>query len=230
VRTARDSGGTWRLYRGLDRSKDQSYVLHTLGQEQLSRSLFPVGGQPKAETREHARRFGLPVAEKPDSQELCFAPAGDAGAFLESLAPHLAREGDVVDSAGRVLGQHRGATRYTIGQRRGLGVSTGERSYVVDIDPAANRVMVGPSELLARRGLVADRVNWITGRPEGPFEADVRIRYNGSDVPAVVDPEGPTSARVEFRTPQRAVAPGQSVVFYSGDEVVGGGTISSAFS
>lgn len=230
VRTARDSVGTWRLYRGLDRSKDQSYVLHTLGQEQLSRSLFPVGWQAKAETREHARRFGLPVAEKRDSQELCFAPAGDAGAFLESHAPHLAREGDVVDSAGRVVGQHRGATRYTIGQRRGLGVSTGERSYVVDIDPAENRVVVGPSELLARRGLVADRVNWITGRPKGPFEADVRIRYNGSDVPAVVDPEGPTSARLEFRTPQRAVAPGQSVVFYSGDEVIGGGTIRAAFS
>lgn len=230
VRTARDSDGTWRLYRGLDRSKDQSYVLHTLGQEQLSRSLFPVGGEAKAETREHARRFGLPIAEKRDSQELCFAPAGDAGAFLESNAPHLAREGDVVDSTGRVLGQHGGATRYTIGQRRGLGVSTGERSYVVDIDPAANRVVVGPSELLARRGLVADRVNWITGRPKGPFEADVRIRYNGSDVPAVVDPEGPTSARVEFRTPQRAVAPGQSVVFYSSDEVIGGGTIRSAYS
>lgn len=230
VRTLRDSGGTWRLYRGLDRSKDQSYVLHTLGQEQLSRSLFPVGREAKAETREHARRFGLPVAEKRDSQELCFAPAGDAGAFLESNAPHLAREGDVVDATGRVLGQHRGATRYTIGQRRGLGVSTGERSYVVDIDPAANRVVVGPSELLARRGLVADRVNWTTGRPKGPFEADVRIRYNGSDAPAVVDPEGPTSARVEFRTPQRAVAPGQSVVFYSGDEVVGGGAIRSAYS
>jgi tRNA-specific 2-thiouridylase len=100
---------------------------------------------------------------------------------------------------------------------------------VVDIDPNANRVVVGPSELLARRGLVAERVNWITGQPKGPFEADVRIRYNGSDAPAVVDPDGPTSARVEFRTPQRAVAPGQSVVFYSGDEVVGGGTIQTAF-
>jgi tRNA-specific 2-thiouridylase len=229
VRTVRDNEGKWRLLRGLDSSKDQSYVLHMLGQKQLSRSLFPVGGQTKSETREHARRFGLPVAEKLDSQELCFAPAGDAGAFLETRAPHLVREGEVVDPSGRVLGQHRGAFRYTIGQRRGLGVSTGERSYVVDIDPRANRVVVGPSELLARRGLVAERVNWIIGHPSGPFEADVRIRYNGSDAPAVVDPEGPSSARVEFRSPQRAVAPGQSVVFYSGEELIGGGTIKTAF-
>lgn len=228
VRTERDADGAWHLYRGLDDSKDQSYVLHTLGQGQLSRSLFPVGGQRKAETREHARRFDLPVAEKRDSQELCFAPAGDAGAFLERHAPHLASLGDVVDSGGRVLGRHRGAFRYTIGQRRGLGVSTGERTYVVDINPTANRVVVGPSELLARRGLVAERVNWIMGRPRGPFEAEVRIRYNGSDAPAVVDPDGPTSARVEFRTPQRAVAPGQSAVFYCGHEVLGGGTIKTA--
>jgi tRNA-uridine 2-sulfurtransferase len=228
VRTARDPEGTWHLYRGLDHSKDQSYVLHTLGQEQLARSLFPVGEQTKAETREHARRFGLPVAEKRDSQDLCFAPSGDAGAFLANHAPHLVREGELVDSSGRVLGRHHGAFRYTIGQRRGLGVSTGERSYVVDIDPSANRVVVGPSELLARRGLVAEPVNWITARPTGPFEADVRIRYSGSDAPAVVDPQGSTCARVEFRSSQRAVAPGQSVVFYSGDEVVGGGTIQTA--
>ena len=225
VRTSRDADGTWHLLRGLDRSKDQSYVLHTLGQKELGRSLFPVGEQTKSETREHARRFGLPVAEKRDSQELCFAPAGDAGAFLERHAPHLAREGNVVDSSGRVLGHHQGAFRYTIGQRRGLGVSTGERSYVVDVDPTANRVVVGPSELLARRGLVAESANWVAARPMGPFEATVRIRYNGADAPAVVEPQGSSSARVEFRAPQRAIAPGQSVVFYSGDEVIGGGTI-----
>lgn len=228
VRTARDEEGTWHLYRGLDRSKDQSYVLHTLGQKQLARSLFPVGEQTKAETRAHARRFALPVAEKGDSQELCFAPAGDAGAFLERHAPHLARKGEFVDPTGRVLGQHEGAFRYTIGQRRGLGVSTGERSYVTDIDPGANRIVLGPSELLARRGLEADRVNWITERPNGPFEAGVSIRYNGNAAPAVVEPFGSRSARVEFRTPQRAVAPGQSVVFYSADEVVGGGIIHTA--
>jgi tRNA-uridine 2-sulfurtransferase len=226
VRTSRDGEGTWRLRRGLDRAKDQSYVLHMLGQEELGRSLFPVGGQSKAETRAHAERMGLPVAGKPDSQELCFAPAGDAGAFLEERAPHLLAEGDVVDPEGGVLARHGGAARYTIGQRRGLGVSTGERSYVLDVDASANRVVVGPAELLARRGLVADRVSWVAGRPPvGPFEGTVKIRYRGSDVPAVLEPAGEDGARIEFRTPQAAVTPGQSVVFYAGDEVLGGGTI-----
>jgi tRNA-specific 2-thiouridylase len=228
VRTARDPHGRWHLYRGLDRAKDQSYVLHMLGQGELSRSLFPIGGQTKEETRAHARRLGLPVAGKPDSQELCFAPSGDAGAFLESRAPDLLREGDVVDPAGRVLGRHGGAARYTVGQRRGLGVSTGERTYVLDVDATANRVVVGPSELLNRRGLEADRVNWVVRRPDEPFEGTVKIRYRGRDVPAVVEPTGPSGTRVEFRSPQPAVTPGQAVVFYDGDEVLGGGTIARA--
>jgi tRNA-specific 2-thiouridylase len=228
VRSARDPEGRWRLYRGTDRAKDQSYVLHMLGQDSLSRSLFPIGGQTKEETRAHARRLGLPVAGKPDSQELCFAPSGDAGAFLESRAPYLLREGDIVDPAGRVLGRHGGAARYTVGQRRGLGVSTGERTYVLAADPAANRVVVGPAELLNRRGLEAEKVNWIAGRPDGPFEATVKIRYRGADVPAVVEPMGTTGAHVEFRSPQPAVTPGQAVVFYDSDEVLGGGTITRA--
>lgn len=224
VRTRRDERGRWRLSRGLDRTKDQSYVLAGLSQQQLARSLFPVGGQPKAETRRHAERLGLPVAGKPDSQDLCFAPAGDAGAFLEERAPHLAREGEVVDPGGEILGTHRGAHRYTVGQRRGLGVSTGDRTYVLEVDAAANRVVVGPSALLTRPGLLARAVNWIPERPDGPFEASVKIRYRGEDVPAVVEPRG-TGARVEFRSPQPAVTPGQAVVFYDGDEVLGGGTI-----
>jgi tRNA-specific 2-thiouridylase len=229
VRTSRDGEGTWRLHRGLDRAKDQSYVLHLLGQDELGRSLFPIGGQSKAETRAHAERMGLPVAGKPDSQELCFAPAGDAGAFLEARAPHLLAEGDVVDPEGRVLARHGGTARYTIGQRRGLGVSTGERSYVLDVDARSNRVVVGPAELLARRGLVAERVSWVAGPPPvGPFEGTVKIRYRGSDVPAVVEPRGEDGARIEFRTPQAAVTPGQSVVFYAGDEVLGGGAIREA--
>jgi tRNA-uridine 2-sulfurtransferase len=229
VRTSRDGEGTWRLHRGVDRAKDQSYMLHILGQEELDRSLFPIGGQSKAETRAHAERLGLPVAGKPDSQELCFAPAGDAGAFLEERAPHLLADGDVVDPEGRVLARHGGTARYTIGQRRGLGVSTGERSYVLDVDASANRVVVGPAELLARRGLVGEKVSWVAGRPPvGPFEGTVKIRYRGSDVPAVVEPRGDDGVRVEFRTPQAAVTPGQSVVFYVGDEVLGGGTIREA--
>src|SRR5262245_29183659 len=218
--------GRVRLLRGADRSKDQSYMLHMLGQAELRRSVFPVGAMEKSETRAHAERFGLPVASKPDSQELCFAPSGDAGAYLGSVAPHLLREGDVVDPDGAVLARHGGAAAFTVGQRRGLGVSGPEPSYVLEVDAAANRVVVGPGELLSRRGLVADRVSWVAGGPpaEGPFEAEVRIRYRGEDVPAVVEPLG-DRLRAEFRTPQRAVAPGQSAVVYRGDEVLGGGRI-----
>ena len=226
VRTRRDPDGRWRLLRGADRSKDQSYMLHMLGQEQLSRSLFPVGGQAKSATREQARRLGLPVAKKPDSQEVCFVPGADHTAFLEAHAPHLIREGEVVDASGRVLAHHGGTFRYTVGQRRGLGVSTGERTYVVDVDADAGRVYVGPEELLARRGLEADRVSWVGGDPpaEGPFEAAVRVRYRGPDAQGVIEPDG-DRMRVEFRRPQRAVAPGQSAVVYRGEEVLGGGRI-----
>jgi tRNA-specific 2-thiouridylase len=228
ARTRLDEEGRWRLYRGRDRSKDQSYVLHGLGQAELARSLFPVGDQTKDETRAHARRLGLPVAGKPDSQDLCFVPGADAERFVESRAPGLAREGEIVDAAGRVLATHRGTFRFTIGQRRGLGVSTGQRTYVTDIDAASNRVVVGAASLLARRGLLAERVSWVAGRPTGPFEAEVKHRYRGAEAPALVTPVGRSSARVEFRSPQHSVAPGQSVVFYSGDEVVGGGTIGVA--
>jgi tRNA-specific 2-thiouridylase len=218
-------GGRWRLFRGRDRDKDQSYVLAGLDQVQLARSRFPVGELTKAETRAHAERLGLPVAGKPDSQDLCFAPAADPAAFLESRAPRLVREGEVVDPSGRVVGTHRGTHRVTIGQRRGLGVSTGDRAYVLEVDAVANRVVVGPAALLARRGLVAERVNWISGQPDGPFEAGVKVRYRGEEAPATITPEGRDGARVEFRAPQRAVSPGQAVVFFREDEVLGGGTI-----
>jgi tRNA-specific 2-thiouridylase len=181
---------------------------------------------PKAETRGHAARFGLPVANKPDSQEVCFVPGGDHAAFLEAHAPSLVRNGEIVDADGRVLGRHGGAFRFTVGQRRGLGVSTGERTYVVDVDASSDRVVVGPGDLLARRALVADRVSWVAGAPpaDGPFEAVVRLRYRGDDVPAVIESRN-DQMRVEFRTPQRGVAPGQSVVVYDGDELLGGGRI-----
>jgi tRNA-uridine 2-sulfurtransferase len=225
VRTDR-ADGRIRLLRGAERAKDQSYMLHMLGQLELARSLFPVGGMPKAETRALAERLGLPVANKPDSQELCFAPSGEAGAYLETVAPHLMREGEVVDTDGRVLASHPGRAAFTVGQRRGLGVAGPEPSYVLEIDPAANRVVVGPGELLARPGFLADRVTWIAGEPpsDGPFEAEVRLRYRGDDVPAVVEPLG-DRVRVELRTPQRGIAPGQSAVLYRGDELLGGGRI-----
>lgn len=227
VRSVQGEGGAWRLLRGKDARKDQTYMLHMLGQRELSRSLFPVGGLPKAETRAHAERFGLPVATKPDSQELCFAPSGDAGGFVRVQVPALVRSGgEVVDADGRVLGEHDGTFAFTVGQRRGLGIATGSPAYVTSIDAQANRVVVGPAELLARRALVADRASWVAGAPPeaGPFEAQVRIRYQGEDAPAVVTPGG-MEFRVEFRRPQHAVAPGQSAVVYRGDEVLGGGRI-----
>ena len=218
--------GRWRLLRGLDRSKDQSYMLYTVGQRELARSLFPVGSMEKAETRAHATRLGLPAASKPDSQEVCFVPGADHAAFLERHRPDLRGWGEMVDPLGTVVGEHDGTFRYTIGQRRGLGVSTGHRNYVVDLEPLRNRVVVGPGELLARRGLVADRVHWVAGGPpaDGPFEAGARIRYRGEDAPAVVETNG-DRVRVEFRSPQRAVAPGQSVVFYRDDDLLGGARI-----
>src|SRR3954468_13226644 len=226
VRSTRDVDGVWRLLRGADPSKDQSYMLHSLGQRELSRSLFPVGGWPKAVTREHAVRLGLPVASKPDSQEVCFLPGADHTAFLASRAPSLARAGEVVDPDGRVLAEHGGSFRFTIGQRKGTGVSLGERAYVVDVDHASNRVVVGPAELLGRRSLVADRATWVAGWPpsDGPFDAEGQIRYRSRPEPAVVEP-GDDRVRVEFRAPVRAVAPGQSVAVYRGDELLGGGRI-----
>jgi tRNA-uridine 2-sulfurtransferase len=228
VRSAFEDG-RWRLLRGADASKDQSYMLHMLGQRELARSLFPVGAMPKAQTRALAERFGLPVASKPDSQELCFEPSGEAGAYLATVAPHLMTEGDVVDVDGRVLARHGGAAAFTVGQRRGLGVSGPEPSYVLEVDAAARRVVVGPGELLARSGLLADHVSWVAGGPpsDGPFEAEVRIRYRGEDVPAVIEPAG-DRVRIEFRTPQRGVAPGQSAVVYRGAELLGGGRIVEA--
>jgi tRNA-uridine 2-sulfurtransferase len=230
VRSARGDDERWHLLRGADAQKDQSYMLHMLGQRELSRSLFPLGGLRKDETRSLAERFGLPVATKPDSQELCFAPAGDASGFVRSQAPALVRAGGhVVDRDGRVLAEHDGTFAFTVGQRRGLGVAAGRPMYVVDVDAVRNRVIVGPEELLTKVGLAADRGSWIAGGPppEGPFEADVRIRYRGEDVPSVVSPTA-DGFEVEFRVRQRAVAPGQSAVVYRGDELLGGGRIVAA--
>ena len=229
ARTAAE-GGSHRLLRGADPSKDQSYMLYMLGQRELSRSLFPVGSLPKTETRRLAESFGLPVASKPDSQELCFAPSGDAGGFVRSFAPAMVRPGgEVVDPEGRVMGEHDGTFAFTVGQRKRTGVIAGKPMYVLELQPAENRVVVGPRELLSRRGLVADRVSWVADEPPGgSFEAEVRIRYKGDDVAAVVTPQS-DGMRVEFKAPQRAVAPGQSVVAYRGEELLGGGRIIESF-
>lgn len=221
----RDASG-WRLFRSPDRAKDQSYVLARLGQAELAHALFPVGGRTKEQTREDARAFGLRTADKPDSYEICFVPDDDSAGFVER-ALGGPRPGPMVRSDGRVAGTHAGVHRYTVGQRRGLGLATQERSYVLEIDAAANRVVVGPGELLSRSGLEAEEVRWVSGAPPARIDA-VQVRAHGVAHPATLTDAGAGSAVVRFTEPQRGIAPGQLVAFYLGDEVLGGGTIARA--
>jgi len=216
----------YRLLRGVDADKDQSYFLFSLTQDQLAHALFPVGHLSKPEVRAHAARFGLGVAAKPDSHEICFIPDGDTAGFVERQLPDADRSGDIVDSAGRVVGQHRGVHRLTIGQRKGLGLATGTPMYVLKLEPAESRVTVGPREELGRRELTASTVNWIAGTPpDAPRPLTARIRHRHHDAPAIVTPDGDARASIEFSSPQMAITPGQAVVFYDGEECVGGGWI-----
>ena len=216
--------GAWRIYRSADRAKDQSYVLSTLGQSELEFARFPVGAQTKDQTRAMARSLALRTADKPDSYDICFVPDGNAGAFVDRVTGET-NSGEIVDREGRVLGEHRGLHHYTVGQRRGLGLATHATSYVLEIDAPANRVVVGPGELLARGGLEAERVSWVAEPPTAGTALAVQIRAHGADIPATIDRVSAGAATVRFAEPQRSVAPGQLVAFYSGDEVLGGGTI-----
>lgn len=216
----------FRLLRSADRDKDQTYFLFSLTQDQLAHALFPVGALTKTDVRAEARRLGLAVADKPDSHEICFVPDGDAGGFVERHLPAPATDGEIVDSGGRVLGRHRGLHRYTVGQRRGLGLSTGAPLYVLRLDPAETRVVVGPREELGRRDLTASGVNWIAGAPpDGPRRVTARIRHRHTDATATVTADVSGHASLTFDDPQLAITPGQAVVFYDGDEVLGGGWI-----
>ena len=218
--------GRWSLLRGVDPAKDQSYFLFPLTPAQLARALFPLGDMEKARVRDLARSYGLNVADKPDSQEICFVPGNDYAAVVEQRAPDGIRPGPVVDTAGRTLGQHAGIHRFTVGQRKGLGISSRAPLFVVRIDAAAQTVVVGSKAELLRKALHATGVNWIAGAaPEGPVKADVQIRYRHTAAAATVEPIGVDQAKVVFEVPQSAVTPGQAVVFYDGDEVVGGGWI-----
>jgi tRNA-specific 2-thiouridylase len=217
----------YHLLRGVDPGKDQSYFLFSLTQDQLAHALFPVGDLTKAEVRAHAVRLGLSVADKPDSHEICFVPDGDAAGFVERRLDEGAREGAIVDTGGRTLGRHAGVHRFTIGQRKGVGVSTGTPMYVIRLEPETSRVVVGPREELGRLEFTAKQVNWIAGAaPDGPARLTVRIRHRHQDAPAVVTPTGSATVHVRFDDPQMAVAPGQATVFYEGQDVVGGGWIS----
>src|SRR5258708_3751907 len=232
ARIRRDhSNGRFQLLRALDPSKDQSYFLWGLSQEQLSRSEFPLGELSKDEVREIARRATLPVAEKPDSMELCFVPNGNYVQFIHAYAtenkiPLSSGDGDIVTEGGEVLGRHNGVHNFTIGQRKGLGFAAGKPLYVLSIDPAKNRVVVGEDDVLRKAMCEVVGVNWIScEKPPGPIRAFAKIRHKHEPAPATIEPLDAATARVTFDAPQRAITPGQAVVLYDGDTVLGGGWI-----
>ena len=222
----RDSSGRWLLKRSADPEKDQSYFLFSLSQEQLARAVFPVGALNKSEVRAQARRLGLAVAEKPDSQEICFIPDGDYARFVERNAPAVARIGKVVDEHGRDLGTHGGVHRFTIGQRKGLGIASTIPLYVLHIDAEAGNVTVGSRTALERTQLTASGVNWIAiDAPVEPVRVAAQIRHRHRPAAGSVRALDGARAELIFDEPQPAITPGQAVVFYDADIVVGGGWI-----
>ena len=226
ARLAQDARGRFRLLRGRDPAKDQSYFLFSLTQAQMAQARFPIGELDKDTVRAQARRLGLGVADKPDSQEICFVPDGDYASFVEREAPALTHPGVIVGQDGRQLGTHEGVHRFTIGQRKGLRLSSSAPLYVLRIDAAAAQVTVGPKAALGRTSLTASRVNWTAGAaPAGWQCVTAQIRHRHDAAPARVRALEPMRAELEFETPQMAVTPGQAVVFYCADEVLGGGWI-----
>jgi len=222
----------YRLYRGRNLQKDQSYFLWELTQEQLARSLFPLGEMSKPEVRAVARDQNLAVAEKKESQEICFVPDGDYAGFIdrylvsENATAQIPGAGDLIDSAGRVVGKHDGVHRFTVGQRRGIGISAEQPLYVLSIDAAQKQVVIGSADELLSTGFTAAGVNWIAlDNPSAPVLAEVRVRYRHEAARATIVPMQNARAAVRFDEPQRAITPGQATVFYRGDEVVGGGWI-----
>jgi tRNA-specific 2-thiouridylase len=223
--------GRWILKRPADTSKDQTYFLFGLTQEQLAHTLFPLGNYTKPEVREMAREHGLALANKPDSQEICFIPGGDYKKFIDAYLEEQDEAmtdstGELVTAGGEVVGRHRGIHNFTVGQRKGLGVSSATPLYVIQIDSAAHTVTVGPEAELAQRTLTARSLNWISvPRLEGAKRVMVKIRHRHEPAPALLEVIGPDEVRATFDEAVRAVTPGQAAVFYDGDEVLGGGWI-----
>jgi tRNA-specific 2-thiouridylase len=224
-----EEDGVHHLLRARDQEKDQSYFLYRLTQRELARLIFPVGGYLKEEVVALAKEAGLLVKPR-ESQDLCFVPDNDYRRFLLENSRDGIRPGEIVDTAGRVLGYHQGLPFYTIGQRRGLGLSAPERLYVLALEPKTNRLVVGPEELLYSKGLIASEVNWLVPPTTGELEAEVKIRYRTPGVAARISPLAGNRAKVTFLEPQRAVTPGQAAVFYQGERVLGGGVIERVLS
>jgi tRNA-specific 2-thiouridylase len=225
ARIDRDSESRFALLRGRDAAKDQSYVLFGIQRDILGRVLFPVGEHEKLEIRRIARRLGLRVAEKKDSQEICFVPEGDYSSLVQHHRSGRDRSGEIVTLDGEVVGRHGGIEKFTVGQRRGLGVALGEPRYVVRLEAATRRVVIGPRECLARQEIFAERANWLVDPPTEPFRCEVKIRYTCPLVPATVGVQPDGRLRVVTDLPQFGVAPGQALVCYDGDRVLGGGWI-----
>jgi len=221
-----EAGGRYGLYKGLDEHKDQSYALYHLNQQSLEHFLMPLGAYRKTETRRLAEQLNLPVAHKPDSQEICFVPDDDYKAYLREKAPNCLHPGEIVDTQGRVLGHHAGVPLYTIGQRKGLGIAAASPLYVIRLDMEHNRVIVGENADVFSQELIAGDMNWIAiDELRQPMQVAAKIRYGNHEGKAMVSPLPEGRVRVSFAEPQRAVTPGQSVVFYQGDCVVAGGII-----
>jgi tRNA-specific 2-thiouridylase len=218
--------GRYLLKKGVDPKKDQSYFLYSMTQDQLGHTRFPLGVMHKEEIRRIAEEQGFVNAHKPDSQDICFVPDGDYAAFLETYTGKTYPEGNFIGTDGTVLGTHRGAVRFTIGQRKGLGIALGSPMYVTAKDMTENTVTLAPNEALFTDELTADELNWISVEElTGPLRVQAKIRYRHTEQPALITPAGSGQVHVKFDEPQRAITPGQAVVFYNGDTVVGGGRI-----
>jgi len=228
ARVERDRSGEYLLKRGVDPTKDQSYVLYMLGQSELARTLLPLGAYTKEQIREMARERGLAVWGKPDSQEICFVGGGGYRDFLVARRPELDRQGPILDMDGREVGRHGGSAGFTVGQRKGIGVAAAQPLYVVGIDAEANTVTIGPEEALMAESVTLEDVRWVSGSgPDGEIAGACKVRYNMPVVPARLASRAGEAWEIRFDGPERAPTPGQAAVFYVGETVLGGGTIRS---
>jgi tRNA-specific 2-thiouridylase len=226
VRIRRDETGKSALLRAVDHSKDQSYVLHVLTQEKLKHALFPIGDYPKPEIRAIAEKHGLPTASRKDSQDLCFLAGEDYRNFLQRNAAEMLKPGVILTRDGKSVGEHTGLANYTIGQRKGLGLASPVPLYVLGKNAASNTLIVGTQQELGSHVLTARDVNWVSGEaPQGPFGAEVKIRYTAKEAQALVTPLEGNRVRVEFEAPQRDITAGQAAVFFQSDLMIGGGII-----